>query len=494
MSGTAGASAAVAAVTAVALPAVTAVTLPAQPGWRRQAANFVVFQWAWFGAVLGAAHGWPLAGMAGLLAAIGWHLAVSARPVAELRLVALVAAIGCVAETLVVAQGHIVYPSGQPLAGLPPYWIVGLWGLLAIALNVSLRWLRSRPLLAVVVGAVAGPLSFMGRRAAGRGALRRQARCAADAGAAVGRAAAAAGVAGAPARRRHVAVAAGAGQRMSPDLHTLLPPALTGLALVGLLALATWAVSLLRHDASLVDRLWPVFIATAAVTDFVLLGASGTRAGWMLALVLAWALRLCIYITRRNWGHGEDRRYQQIRARNQPHFGIKSLVLVFALQTVLACTVALPFLPGLAAAAPLNALDVAGIALALLGIGYEAVADAQMARFKADPAHRGQVMDRGLWRHSRHPNYFGEACTWWGLWLLAVGGGGWAAAWTVVSPLLMTVLLLKVSGVTLLEHDIAERRPAYRDYIRRTPAFVPGPLRTPSDGGGADPASKGPAR
>ncbi len=249
--------------------------------------------------------------------------------------------------------------------------------------------------------------------------------------------------------------------------------ALTGLAVVAVLALGTWVASLVQTDVSLVDRMWPVFIAAAAVTDFVLLRPGSARATWMLALVLVWGARLCIYITQRNWGHGEDRRYQAIRARNEPGFGVKSLYLVFALQTVLACVVAVPFLPGLAGAATLGALDIVGIVLAVIGIVFEAVGDAQMAAFKADPSHKGQVMDRGLWHYTRHPNYFGEACTWWGLWLLAMGVGGLGAAWTVVSPLLMTVLLLKVSGVSLLEKDIGERRPAYRDYIARTPAFVP---------------------
>ena len=115
------------------------------------------------------------------------------------------------------------------------------------------------------------------------------------------------------------------------------------------------------------------------------------------------------------------------------------------------------------------------------GIGFEAIADAQMSRFKADPSHRGRVMDRGLWRYSRHPNYFGEACVWWGMWLMALGAAGLGGAWSVVSPLLMTWLLLRVSGVRLLEADIGHRRPAYRDYIARTNAFVPGPVRRPPE-------------
>ncbi|WP_426389610.1 DUF1295 domain-containing protein [Variovorax sp. R-27] len=253
--------------------------------------------------------------------------------------------------------------------------------------------------------------------------------------------------------------------------------AIAGLAWTVSLALLTWVVSLVRHDASLVDRMWPVFIVGAGLVYFALLPVQTVRGLWMAVLGAAWAVRLCLYITWRNWGHGEDRRYQAIRARNQPNFGFRSLYLVFALQAVLAWIVSAPFLPGMLAARPLGVLDVLGVALALFGIFFEAIGDAQMARFRADPKNAGQVMDRGLWRYTRHPNYFGEACVWWGIWLMAMGGAGWSGAWSVVSPLLMTWLLLKVSGVRMLEADIGERRPAYREYIARTNAFVPGPVR-----------------
>jgi steroid 5-alpha reductase family enzyme len=253
--------------------------------------------------------------------------------------------------------------------------------------------------------------------------------------------------------------------------------ALAGLAWTASLALLTWVVSLVRHDASLVDRMWPVFIVGAGLVYFALLPVQTVRGLWMAVLGAAWAVRLCLYITWRNWGHGEDRRYQAIRARNQPNFGFRSLYLVFALQAVLAWIVSAPFLPGMLAARPLGVLDVLGAALALFGIFFEAIGDAQMARFRSDPKNAGQVMDRGLWRYTRHPNYFGEACVWWGIWLMAMGGAGWSGAWSVVSPLLMTWLLLKVSGVRMLEADIGERRPAYREYIARTNAFVPGPVR-----------------
>jgi steroid 5-alpha reductase family enzyme len=260
----------------------------------------------------------------------------------------------------------------------------------------------------------------------------------------------------------------------------LLRTALAGLALIAVLGFFTWIASVVQRDVSLVDRTWSVFIAGAALVYFVLLPAPGARGAWLLGLAAAWAVRLALYITARNWGHGEDRRYQQIRARNQPNFTFKSLYLVFALQALLAWAVSAPFFAGMAGTRAFGVLDAAGLALAAFGIVFEAIGDAQMSRFKADPAHQGQVMDRGLWRYTRHPNYFGEVCVWWGFWLVALGGAGWAGAWSVVSPIVMTVLLLKVSGVSLLEKDIGERRPAYRDYIARTNAFFPGPPRPAS--------------
>ena len=251
--------------------------------------------------------------------------------------------------------------------------------------------------------------------------------------------------------------------------------ALVGLALIAALGFLTWLASLAQGDVSLVDRTWSIFITGAAAVYFALLPVPGARGAWMLALAAAWALRLTLYITARNWGHGEDRRYREIRARNEPNFAFKSLYLVFALQALLAWTVSAPFFAGMAGARPLGALDVIGLGLVAFGIVFETIGDAQMSRFKADPANKGLVMDRGVWRYTRHPNYFGETCIWWGFWLVALGGAGLGGAWTIVSPILMTVLLLKVSGVSMLEKDIGERRPAYRDYIEHTNAFFPGP-------------------
>lgn len=248
-----------------------------------------------------------------------------------------------------------------------------------------------------------------------------------------------------------------------------------GLATTAAIGLLTWVASLIQRDVSLVDRVWSVCIAGAGFAYALALPHLGPRAACALGLAALWALRLSVYITWRNWGHGEDRRYQAIRARNEPNFAFKSLYLVFALQAVLAWIVSAPLLAAAGSVREWTALDTVGATLATFGLVFEAVGDWQMSRFKARPENRGRVMDQGLWRYTRHPNYFGEFCVWWGLWLMALAGGG---GWSIVSPLLMSVLLLKVSGVTLLEADLTERRPAYRDYIARTNAFFPGPPRS----------------
>jgi steroid 5-alpha reductase family enzyme len=245
-------------------------------------------------------------------------------------------------------------------------------------------------------------------------------------------------------------------------------PALLGLALIA------WAVASARRNAGLVDIVWSLFFLLAAALWVGMAPSHGARVWLVLLLVGAWSLRLAAHLAARNWNAPEDHRYRAIRERNEPGFVWKSLYLVFGLQALLAWVIAAPLAMAIGAAAPIGALDVAGAALALCGIVVEAVADAQLAHFKAQPANAGQVMDRGLWRYTRHPNYFGEFCLWWGLYLIALGAGAW---WTLFSPLLMTLLLLKVSGVALLEKDIAERRPAYRDYAARTNAFFPGPPR-----------------
>ena len=253
-----------------------------------------------------------------------------------------------------------------------------------------------------------------------------------------------------------------------------LHAAALGLGAGVVLALAVWAVSVPKRDVSIVDSAWGFLVLVPALVVAAVLPEVGPRAVVVLVLAAAWALRLSSHIAWRHRGQPEDRRYQEIRRRNEPHFAWKSAYLVFGLQALLGWIVAAPLMATVASPAPWSALDALGLALASFGLIYETAADAQLARFRADTRNRGQVMNRGLWRFSRHPNYFGECCLWWGVWLAAAAAGAW---WSVVSPLLMTVLLLKVSGVPLLERDLGRHRPGYAEYVQRTPAFLPWRVR-----------------
>jgi steroid 5-alpha reductase family enzyme len=248
-----------------------------------------------------------------------------------------------------------------------------------------------------------------------------------------------------------------------------------GLAAIGGLALAGWLIATARRNVAVVDSLWGLFLLAAMVV-YCSAGTS-VRGVLVLALVGVWAVRLSAYVTWRNRGQPEDRRYQAIRAAREPGFWWKSAYVVFGLQAVLAWIISLPLHAAAMSRGALGPLDALGAALFVSGFAFETIGDAQLARFKGDPAHRGAVMDRGLWRYTRHPNYFGECCVWWGLYAIALGAGAW---WSVPGPLLVTVLLLKVSGVSLLEKDIGQRRPAYADYMARTPAFLPGRPRPPA--------------
>ncbi len=250
---------------------------------------------------------------------------------------------------------------------------------------------------------------------------------------------------------------------------------LSGLAVMLAAAALTWIVSVLQRNVTIVDSLWSLLFVFGAWTYAHVVGLPGPRVTLLLALVTAWGLRLALYLSWRNLGHEEDRRYQAIRRRNEPNFAFKSLYLVFALQAVLAWIISLPLVGAVAVPGPLGILDIAGAALCVVGLVFEAGGDWQLARFKRDPANAGKVMDRGLWRYTRHPNYFGDFCVWWGFYAIALAAGAW---WSVPGPLLMSYLLLKVSGVRLLERDIGKRRPEYADYVRRTNAFFPGPPKT----------------
>lgn len=238
-----------------------------------------------------------------------------------------------------------------------------------------------------------------------------------------------------------------------------------------LLATGAWMLSLWLKDTSVVDSFWSLFFLVAVATWWREGTVDGTRPLLMTALMGLWAVRLAVYLTLRNWGKPEDRRYQAIRERNQPHYPLKSLFIVFYLQVFLAWCVSWPLLETLASTAPLSLVDGLGVGVFLLGFLIETVADAQMRAYKKGGYGNAPVMNQGLWARCRHPNYFGEALLWWGVFVIALAAG--APVWVAISPAFMTFLLLRVSGVPLLEADLSKRHPDYQRYIENTPAFFP---------------------
>jgi steroid 5-alpha reductase family enzyme len=251
---------------------------------------------------------------------------------------------------------------------------------------------------------------------------------------------------------------------------------LVGLASALALVSLVWLGSLRARDASLIDRWWGLGFALLAWVYLVAMRPAGPRGPLLAVLVSIWGLRLGWHITRRNRGHGEDPRYAAMRAASPRTFPWSSLVTVFWLQAALMWVVGLPLHAAMRPDSPgqLGLLDLAGIGSWLVGFAFEAIGDAQLAAFRSDPANRGRVMDRGLWAWTRHPNYFGDATLWWGFGLFALSTPG--AWWTLVGPLVMSVLLVRVSGAALLERHLSAR-PGYLEYVRRTSAFLPWPPR-----------------
>lgn len=246
--------------------------------------------------------------------------------------------------------------------------------------------------------------------------------------------------------------------------------------------LATWLVSLPLRNASIVDPIWSLGFVVVGWVTFISQHqhVDALRTGVLLAFVTIWGVRLSLHLFIRNVGHGEDYRYKAMRKKHGAKFWHVSLRTVFLVQGVLMWIVSLPLQFGIGTSSktswwllPL----VLGAIVWLIGFGFESIGDAQLKAFKADPASAGQVMDRGLWRYTRHPNYFGDATVWWGIFLVSLGAGGWA--WLgVIGPVVMTTLLRRVSGVTLLEKSLVKRRPGYEDYVRRTSPFLPRPPRS----------------
>ncbi len=245
-----------------------------------------------------------------------------------------------------------------------------------------------------------------------------------------------------------------------------------GLVILVLMTLL-WLVSLKTRNAGIADIFWGTGFVIAAWVYFAHTPEGSPVRRWLLALLVTlWGLRLSAHIFRRNAGKGEDFRYRKWREEGGSQWWWRSYFTVFLLQGLLMWIISAPLLAAQWAAGPvrLQWLDYAATAAWVVGFLFEAISDWQLLRFKADPANHGKVLRTGLWRYSRHPNYFGDAVQWWGYYGFALSPGGW---WTVFSPILMTLLLRRVSGVTLLERTLIETRPGYREYVETTPAFFP---------------------
>ncbi len=254
--------------------------------------------------------------------------------------------------------------------------------------------------------------------------------------------------------------------------QSVLAALLSSIPLLLAVLVALWVLSVAIRNVSIVDIFWGPGFAVLAWYQAAQAGLEGARATAVLAAVTLWALRLGLHLGVRNVGKGEDPRYAAFRAAAGPPYWWKSFFSVFLLQGALMFFISLPVqLVWLLPPVPPGPLMWVGLLVFGVGLVFEAVGDAQLTRFKADAQNRGRVMDQGLWRYTRHPNYFGDACAWWGLWLMTVEVPG--LAFTLLSPLVMNLLLLKVSGVPLLEKTLVKTRPAYAEYVRRTPAFVP---------------------
>jgi len=251
---------------------------------------------------------------------------------------------------------------------------------------------------------------------------------------------------------------------------------LTAAALLVMMAV-TFAVALKSGEHSVVDTAWGIGIALAALVSLISSAGHGqpARRYLLLALSAAWGLRLAVHIAWRNHGREEDPRYRDLLSRAGRNRNLYALRTVYLLQAAILWVACLPVQAGMLERAPAGPVTVIGAAVWLGGFAFESAGDWQLARFKADPRHQGLIMDRGLWRYTRRPNYFGDFCMWWGLFLIALGS--WAELPAVIGPLLMTFILTHGTGQRLTDRRMAATRPQYADYAAQTSGFIPLPPR-----------------
>lgn len=247
----------------------------------------------------------------------------------------------------------------------------------------------------------------------------------------------------------------------------------TNLVIVVFLMTFLWVTSIFLKNVSIVDLFWGIGFVISSVVYFVLTDGFFTRKILLMILVTVWGLRLSIYLAWRNWGKGEDFRYREFRRQyGEKRYWWISYFQTFLLQGVLMWLISAPLLGAQfnQSQDTLNVFDFAGIFLWVIGFLFEAGGDWQLARFKSNRSNRGRILRTGFWRFTRHPNYFGDAAVWWGFGLLSVSAGSYIP---VLGSVLMTLLIVKVSGVALLEKTLKSDKPEYADYVEKTSAFIP---------------------
>lgn len=239
--------------------------------------------------------------------------------------------------------------------------------------------------------------------------------------------------------------------------------------------LCIWVASIVKNDASIVDLFWGAGFFVVAISTIARVEAAGLRTWLLLGVTGIWGTRLSLYLAWRNHGQPEDYRYREMREKHGERFPLVSLVTVFLLQGAVMWVVSLPIQLGMhtpSEAGPEIIIWI-GVGVWALGVFFEAVGDWQLARFRANAENRGQLLSTGLWKYTRHPNYFGDFCVWWGIYMIAVGDGRYW--WTAIGPAIMSVFLMKFSGVGMLEKALSESKPGFADYASSTNAFFPGP-------------------
>ena len=253
-------------------------------------------------------------------------------------------------------------------------------------------------------------------------------------------------------------------------------------ALLFALIMGLWLYSIKIKDVSFIDAFWAFGMVVLAVSTFIQLGSTGEpRQLLIVGLTSIWGLRLSAHLLTRWKAHGVDPRYARIMGglmeKKGWSFAKASLLQVFLLQAPLLFIVCLPAQLGqFDPQSPIGPVAIVGAIIVLIGIGFESIGDAQLKAFKANPTNKGKVLDTGLWRYTRHPNYFGDCCTWWGIYLIAAETS--SGIWSFPGPLLLTFLLVKWSGVPMLERGLSKTRPGYVDYIARTSSFIPWPPKS----------------